>query len=462
MHNRRAARPFGSPSRSPFLLLIITICSFALVIGYGLYSVTAIPFDLMIGGTRTALRTHQPTVREALSEAGIALEGPDRVSPALDSAMRAGLLVSVEKARPILVFADGKQRRLLTLQTETAAILAEAEIILNKGDRVERDGATLTINRAQTVRLDDGGAARTLTSTAREVGAVLAENGIALFAADRVTPPLDSSLPTAIRIERSLPIQIDLDGRLIVTRTLGKTVAEALAEQNIALVGEDYALPTLPTAISAALRIQVVRVAISEIMTVRELPFKQLRNPDPALELDQIVVVQTGIAGVEQSTARARYESGVEVSRSAPLSWVARLPQDELARVGTLVAVKSVDTPDGALQYWRTFKAAAESYKPSSNGKTPADQTFGVTSTGQRLARGIIAADAAYIPVGTQVYIPGYGRAVAGDILPGVAGLMVRLGYGEDDYQPFAGEVTLYLLPPALPADLILPLPENR
>ncbi len=462
MHNRRAARPFGSPSRSPFPLLLITLFAFALVIGYGLYSVTAIPFDLLIGGMRAALRTHQPTVREALSEAGVALEVPDRVSPALDSAIRAGLLITVEKAKPVLIFADGEQKRLLTLQTDTAVILTEADIKLNTGDRVERDGATLTITRAQIVRLDDGGAARTLTSTAHEVGAALAENGVALYAADRVMPSLDSSLPADIRIERSLPIQIDLDGRLIVTRTLGKTVAEALAEQNIALVGEDYALPALPTAITTGLRIQVVRVAISEVTTARELPFKQIRNPDPALDLDQIVVVQAGIVGVEQSTARALYESGIEVSRSAPLSWVARLPQDEIVRVGTRVTVKSVDTPDGAVQYWRTFKAAAESYKPSSTGKTPADPTFGVTSTGQRLARGIIAADPAYIPVGTQVYISGYGRAVAGDILPGIAGLTVRLGYGEDDYQPFAGDVTVYLLPPALPADLILPLPENR
>ncbi len=59
------------------------------------------------------------------------------------------------------------------------------------------------------------------------------------------------------------------------------------------------------------------------------------------------------------------------------------------------------------------------------------------------------------------MYIPGYGLAVAGDTGGGVKGLMIDLGYGDDDYQEWSKTVEVYLLAPAPSPDQIPLLPEE-
>jgi 3D (Asp-Asp-Asp) domain-containing protein len=52
------------------------------------------------------------------------------------------------------------------------------------------------------------------------------------------------------------------------------------------------------------------------------------------------------------------------------------------------------------------------------------------------------------IPLGTRLYIPGYGLAVAADTGGGVKGLIIDLGYSDDDYQEWSTSVEVYLLGP--------------
>ena len=53
----------------------------------------------------------------------------------------------------------------------------------------------------------------------------------------------------------------------------------------------------------------------------------------------------------------------------------------------------------------------------------------GITSTGLPLRRGIIAADTAIIPMGTQVYIMGYGRASVQDTGSAIHGNIIDLAF---------------------------------
>jgi 3D (Asp-Asp-Asp) domain-containing protein len=60
---------------------------------------------------------------------------------------------------------------------------------------------------------------------------------------------------------------------------------------------------------------------------------------------------------------------------------------------------------------------------------------------------------------GSQVYIPGYGVAVIGDVGGGFPDgrAWIDLGYSDDDYQSWSGMVTVYFLAPApatIPAGL--------
>jgi 3D (Asp-Asp-Asp) domain-containing protein len=102
------------------------------------------------------------------------------------------------------------------------------------------------------------------------------------------------------------------------------------------------------------------------------------------------------------------------------------------------------------------------SYRPSSTGKAVDDPQYGLTATGQKLHKGLVAVDPRLIPLGSAVYVPGYGTAIAADTGGAVQGLVIDLGYSDDDYQEWSGTVEVYLLPPAPPPDQVPLLPDNK
>jgi 3D (Asp-Asp-Asp) domain-containing protein len=101
------------------------------------------------------------------------------------------------------------------------------------------------------------------------------------------------------------------------------------------------------------------------------------------------------------------------------------------------------------------------SYKPSSTGKDPADPAYGITATGEKLRKGIVAVDPNVIPLGTKLYIPGYGFALAADTGGLVSGRVIDLGYSDEDYKAWSGSVDIFLLVPAPPPDEVPLLPEE-
>src|ERR1700679_3760653 len=56
------------------------------------------------------------------------------------------------------------------------------------------------------------------------------------------------------------------------------------------------------------------------------------------------------------------------------------------------------------------------------------DGCTGITAMGQRAGRGIVAVDPRVIPLGTRLYIPGYGNALAGDTGGAIVGKRIDLG----------------------------------
>jgi 3D (Asp-Asp-Asp) domain-containing protein len=110
-----------------------------------------------------------------------------------------------------------------------------------------------------------------------------------------------------------------------------------------------------------------------------------------------------------------------------------------------------LDTPDGSIEYWRALDMYAVSYNPTSAG----DST---TATGATLKKGIVAIDTSLIPYGTQLYVPGYGFALAADTGGGVKGRMIDLGYSDHDYVSWHQWVKVYFLYPP-PANIVWVIP---
>jgi 3D (Asp-Asp-Asp) domain-containing protein len=72
----------------------------------------------------------------------------------------------------------------------------------------------------------------------------------------------------------------------------------------------------------------------------------------------------------------------------------------------------------------------------------------GITATGQRAGHGIVAVDPAFIPLGSRLYVPGYGAAVAGDTGGAIKGRRIDLGFNSlaDALRFGRREITVYVL----------------
>lgn len=84
-----------------------------------------------------------------------------------------------------------------------------------------------------------------------------------------------------------------------------------------------------------------------------------------------------------------------------------------------------VKTPQGALPFSKKLTVFSTSYDKNCSG---CNQT---TAAGLRTGYGVIAVDPNVIPLGSSVYIPGYGIAVAGDTGGSIKGNRVDLGFDD-------------------------------
>ena len=467
--------------------LLILLALGAMIIGY---RITGVPVTLVVDGQPQGVKTHQDTVAGLLREVNIQLHVEDLVAPPLDTKLVSGSIVRIRLARPVTIEADGRSRQIRTQSPRVVDILAEAGVHVKPHDKVLVDGLAwnldadlpesaideetrrgpglasapsrpapvrIVLRRAVPVTLTDGGVPVTFYTTEPTVGEALLSQDILLYLGDQVIPSLGSRILPGMRIyiERSTPVVISADGRVVRTRTQRPTVGDVLAQEGVALMGQDYSLPSSNTALDEGMAIQVVRVREELGIKQQLIPFETRWVPDSSMRIDAQQLVQSGESGVIKSRYRVTYENGREVSNLLEDEWVDHSPSDKVIAYGTQVIVQTLDTPDGPFEYWRHFRVLATSYSAATSGKSPDHPRYGITRTGLKAGRGVIAVDPKVIPLWSEVYVPGYGRGVAGDTGGSVLGRHIDLGFDEDEPPLFYRWVDVYISTPVPPAEEI-------
>ncbi len=458
-----------NPRRLPTALARGLVIAALLVLGLGVaagYRAGRTPVTLVVDGEPRQVLTLQKTVQGVLLDAGLALHPEDEVEPDLEAPVVAGMTIRVERARPVLIEADGRRWRIRTRATTPGKILAEAGVRLGAYDRVsleevqDADGSPIlriAVRRAVQVPLHEDGQETVLYTTASTVGEVLQEAGFTLYLADRVRPDLRSPLTAGMHIylERSRPVTVRVDGRTVRTRTHRETVGEVLADLGIVLTGEDTSRPAPDSPLEEETTVEVVRVAESFIVRQEPIPFEVVWQPDPDLELDQRRLIQDGAPGVLEQRFRVRYENGQEVSRTLDSQYVAVPPTTKIIGYGTKIVVRQLETPQGTVEYWRVIRMLATSYSASTAGVPPTSPYYGRTRLGLPMRHGIVAVDPRVIPLGSRVYVPGYGVGLAADTGGAIRGRRIDLGYDDDNLVLWYRWVDVYLLTPVPPPDRI-------
>ncbi len=108
-------------------------------------------------GTPGAFMTTADTVGEALQREGVAVYEGDRIVPGLEWPVVPGLTVEIQRAAPVSIDVDGKVRMLRTRATTVGELLAEAGLSLEGEDRVSPQESTAIYDgmRVTVVRIYD-------------------------------------------------------------------------------------------------------------------------------------------------------------------------------------------------------------------------------------------------------------------------------------------------------------------
>jgi uncharacterized protein YabE (DUF348 family) len=436
------------------------------------YLNTGTPITLQADGVTRSVRVRAATVGAALREAGLSLYPEDVVQPAPDAPLSRNLVIAVDRAAVVRVDVAGQTRTVRTQLTEPLALLNAIGLNLAPGDEVWADGvrlaegdaprlaapAEIVLRRAFTVTITDGQASAQIQTAARTVGEALWGAGYRLYREDQTSPALHAPAAPlmSIVIERARPVTLQADGRSLRTRTRRATVGEVLDDLGVALVGEDYALPAPDQPLPADGLLRVVRVRTDVITEQAVIPFETLYQAQPEVEIDNVSTLQAGVNGLKRRRTLIRYEDGVEVGRVAEGETVVQNPVPRLLGYGTNIVVRTLDTPDGPLEYWRSLTMYATSYSPARAGTPPTARWYGITASGKPLTKGLVAVDRRFIPFGTRMYVPGYGFAEAADTGGGVRGRWIDLGYDDANYVSWHQVVTVYFVAPIPPADQIV------
>ena len=113
-------------------------------------------------------------------------------------------------------------------------------------------------------------------------------------------------------------------------------------------------------------------------------------------------------------------------------------PTNEIVLVG--MNIERPPAPPGEGQCRSNMAVWATYYTAVSAGGT-------VTRTGTGVFKGIVATDPGVIPLGSRMYVPGYGYGVSADTGGGVIGAHIDLAYGANDvYDWGARHVEICLL----------------
>lgn len=381
---------FKSLRSQRIALMVFVSVLFLTVVSLVLFEGNKKSVMLAMNGEELEVRTYASTVGKLLAEQAIEVAEHDLVEPSMNTPIESGLSIRWEQAKQVAIKVDeAEEKSIWTTKKTVGEALEEADIEIGKHDVVSPSVKTalankdeVTVQKAYEFTMIDGTEEKSYWSTSTTVDDFLKRENIQLNEFDRLEGPKDG----------------------VIT----------------------------PNAVVQVVRVEKVTDVVEEAANFAV----ETRN-DQSLLKGREKVVQQGEKGKVSRKFEIVLENGTEVSRTVKEETVLKEPKPKIVAIGTKVVVASAngsssnkgvgvsrnnaEAPSGGKEFYVT----ATAYTAHCNGCS------GITRTGLNLRANpnlkVIAVDPSVIPLGSKVWVEGYGYAVAGDTGGAIKGMKIDL-----------------------------------
>ena len=336
-------------------------------------------------GNSQVVKSSDETVGELLEDLEIEVTNNDYISHSIEESLEDGMEIEHIPAKEVAVVIDGKKEIYETIAEDVKSLLKEHKLDISKHDKVShnlnteiKDGLVINIDKAYKIPVNYAGEEESVWTTGGTVGEVLSENDFKIKKSDKVNPAKKEQVTKNTEIE--------------VTKVTKDTIVEKEATN-----------------------------------------FEVKEEKNSKLEKGKTNVIQKGRKGSVEKTYELVLENGKEVERKEVDKEVLKKPKNKIVSVGTKSKPKLKKTKQSPSNV--SSKSGGQTKTMQATAYTAKCDTgcTGITATGQNLNanpnKKVIAVDPSVIPLGSRVYVEGYGEAIAGDTGGDIKGNRIDLHF---------------------------------
>jgi uncharacterized protein YabE (DUF348 family) len=329
---------------------------------------------ITLNNEQKVVKTHADTIKELMDELKVSHRSQDYLQPNANTKVKDHLKVVWKQANQVHIVKDNEKKTIWTTADTVAELLKEQKIVLSKHDQISprpqtaiKDKMKVGLKKAFHLTYVDGGKKQQVWATSATVADFLSQQGIQLNTLDRVEPSL----------------------------------TETIAKNGV---------------------VNVIRVEKVTDVVEEPVQFAVVTKKDESLEKGKEKTLTKGKKGLVSKQYEVLLENGKEVARKLLSEQKIAEKQDKVVAVGT---------KDVSLQISRGEETGKEFYVTATAYTAYCNGCSGRTATGLNLRANpgmkVIAVDPRVIPLGTKVYVEGYGYAVAADTGGAIKGFKIDL-----------------------------------
>ncbi len=262
-----------------------------------------------------------------------------------------------------------------------------------------------------------------VNTRATDVAGVLRQTHVTLSKGDVLAPREDADVADGMTVvvRHAIPVTVrvgDVESRIDV---VGTTVADALSAAGAAISPDAEVTPPLDTKLVAGMVVtapqRFARIKTNEVV----VPFKTETFVDSSLPKGTRQIIANGASGLKIQVTKTIVADGVEGAPQVTAEKIVTRPSPQLEAVapggskagagGAKIIPAKRSKGSSKPQTGRRLRLLSTAYSPNEPGGGGGPGT----ALGHPAVFGVVAVDPRVIPLGSRVYVVGYGYAMAYD-----------------------------------------------